>query len=91
MAAVTSQATGTNDSYSDVKLSMSIIEWISRILYVALPVMFSVFLGMVGHHAGGAISKIVEGWGSGAARAGSGPTSSVMNTAGGLIRSRIKK
>jgi TraG-like protein, N-terminal region. len=78
MTAVTGQATG--DSYSDVALSMSIIEWISRILYVALPVMFSVFLGMVGHHIGNGISNAIAGLGHEVAAAGGRTTREVVET-----------
>lgn len=88
MAAVSDTATDTND---DVKLSISIIEWISRILYVALPVMLSILLGLVGHHAGGALGKVVDGWGAGAARHGAAPTSSAVNTAVGIVKRRIGK
>jgi hypothetical protein len=89
MAAVTGRATG--DSYSDVALSMSIIEWISRILYVALPALFTLLLGLVGVRIGTTLGSFVESMGAPAARAGAGPTSSVMNTAGAIVKSKIRR
>jgi hypothetical protein len=87
MAAMSDQ---TNDTHDDVKLSMSIIEWISRILYIALPVIFSIFLSMVGYQIGNALGGIVHGWAQGPAQAGAGATKQGMGMALGQFR-KLKK
>lgn len=89
MAAVTGQAGG--DSSSDISLSISIIEWISRILYVALPVIFSFFLGLVGHHVGGVIDREVGKLAGGAAQSGAVPAKTGVGMAVGKLKGGIPK
>lgn len=89
MAAVAGQASG--DSHSDVALSISIIEWISRILYFLLPFIFTLFLGLVGHNIAGGIGNAIASWGGGVAGAGTGPTKTGVDMGIGKLRGGIRK
>lgn len=61
--------------------ALDIINWITRFMYIFLPVLFTSFMGLVGKGAGIGIGNVVENMGGSSARAGASGSNKAQSIA----------